>query len=479
AHYTRGLVLAGQNATEDAAAAMDRAIALKADPRFRLARAGLMPIVAPSETAIRRWRRAFEEGFDALIADGVRIDQFPPPASAMTFHMTYQGENDRDLFAKVGRFYAQACPDLSWTAPQLRGTRPGRARRRIGLVSHYLGEHAVAATLIGLLQELPRESMELVLFPVGTDNLAAEIRATADGVVPLTEGLRKARERIAEADCDILLYSDIGMHAVSYWLAFARLAPVQCAIWGHPDTTGLGSIDYFISNDLAEPADAQDHYVERLIRLDGVQTCYRRPHLSADPKARADFGLPGAATLYLCPQSLFKLHPAMDPAFATILRGDPGGRLVLFAHPAREVTAALIRRLGEAMPDAADRIQILPRVRFADFLNVMALADVVLDTWPFGGGNTSYQAIALGRPHVTLPHRFIRGRGTWALYRHMDLLDCVAADAGDYARIALELGRDPIRHAAVSSAIRERGAVVFDDRRVVRSLARFLQEVPL
>lgn len=479
AHYNRGLVLAGQNATDAAAAAMDRALSLRPDSGFRLARAGLMPIVAASEEDIRRWRRSFERGFDAMIAEGVRIEQFPPPASAMTFHMTYQGENDRDLFAKVGGFYAQASPDLSWTAPHLRGRRPVRARRRVGLVSHYLGEHAVAATLVGLLQELPRAHMELIVFPVGTDNLAPEIRAAADGVVALTEGLRRSRERIAEADCDILLYSDIGMHASSYWLAFSRLAPVQCAIWGHPDTTGLDSVDYFVSSDLAEPPDAQAHYRERLVRLDGVQTCYRRPALPQAAKARRDFGLPEDATLYLCPQSLFKLHPAMDPALAAILRGDPKGRLVLFHHPGREVTQSLADRLRGACPDVADRIQFLPRMRFADFLSVMALADVVLDTWPFGGGNTSYQAIAFGKPHVTLPHRFIRGRGTWALYRHMDLPDCVAEDAGDYVRIALALGADPARRATVAAAIRERSPVVFDDRRVVHALTRFLLEVPL
>src|SRR3546814_8369575 len=70
---------------------------------------------------------------------------------------------------------------------------------------------------------------------------------------------------------DLLLYTDIGMNAFSYFLAFARLAPVQCVTWGHPDTTGIPALDYFISNDLAEPEDAESHYSERLVRLDGVQ----------------------------------------------------------------------------------------------------------------------------------------------------------------------------------------------------------------
>ena len=112
-------------------------------------------------------------------------------------------------------------------------------------------------------------------------------------------------------------------------LAFARLAPVQCATWGHPVTTGIPTIDYFISNVDAEPADAAEHYTEQLVRMKNLPTYYAPPSVSSATRSRKDFGLEEKAHLYLCPQSLFKMHPEFDGILSAILRADPKGRIVL------------------------------------------------------------------------------------------------------------------------------------------------------
>jgi predicted O-linked N-acetylglucosamine transferase (SPINDLY family) len=111
------------------------------------------------------------------------------------------------------------------------------------------------------------------------------------------------------------------------------------------------------------------------------------------------------------------------------------------------------------------------------FLGIVAAADVLLDTWPFGGGNTSYQGFAAGVPIATLPGKYLRGRGTLALYRHMGFVDCVADTPERYVDVAVRLGTDPEFHRRMSALIRERSHVLFDDERVGRDLARFLLEV--
>src|SRR3546814_3439188 len=136
-----------------------------------------------------------------------------------------------------------------------------------------------------------------------------------------------------------------------------------CVTWGHPDTTGIPALDYFISNDLAEPEDAESHYSERLVRLDGVQTCYRRPPMPDPFEPRAAFGLPEDATLYLCPQSLFKFHPEMDAAFAAILHRDPRARLVIFRGTDDHATERLLERWRDALDAGMDRFVVLPRMR--------------------------------------------------------------------------------------------------------------------
>ena len=154
--------------------------------------------------------------------------------------------------------------------------------------------------------------------PVLDDEMARAIRAASDRVVVLPPALDAARRAIAELELDVLFYEDIGMDAFTYFLAFARLAPVQCVSYGHPDTTGIANVDYWVSNDLFEPADAAGHYSERLflLRDPGTTAYYYRPQLVPPAKRREEFGLPEGATLYLCPQSLFKLHPDFDAILA-------------------------------------------------------------------------------------------------------------------------------------------------------------------
>ena len=136
------------------------------------------------------------------------------------------------------------------------------------------------------------------------------------------------------------------MSALTYFLAFARLAPLQCLTWGHPDTTGIANLDRFLSCDAMEPAGAERHYSETLVRLPGPTLHYARPALPARLKPRSAFGLPDDAHLYVCPQSLFKIHPDFDRALVELLRRDPQGLVVLISGRDRNLDELLRRRLA-------------------------------------------------------------------------------------------------------------------------------------
>src|SRR5262249_44840918 len=141
--------------------------------------------------------------------------------------------------------------------------------------------------------------------------------------------LATVRQRIAKLELDVLYYADVGMTAWTYFLAFARLAPVQCVTWGHPLTTGIPNLDYFISSELLEGPGAEEHYTEKLVRLPNLAVHYYRPQAPAEVRPRSHYGLEETGRLYGCPQSLFKLHPDFDAILADVLRRDPEGLLVL------------------------------------------------------------------------------------------------------------------------------------------------------
>jgi predicted O-linked N-acetylglucosamine transferase (SPINDLY family) len=264
------------------------------------------------------------------------------------------------------------------------------------------------------------------------------------------------------------------MDALTYTLAFSRMAAVQCATWGHPVTTGSPAIDHFVSSELLEIDGADDHYTERLARLPTLATYYHRPERPPRDGARASLGLADHSHVYACPQTLFKFHPEFDPILAEILRNDPAGELVLIEGRIPTWTKLLRERFARSMPDVADRITWLRPLPRAAFLRLLSTADVALDPIAFGGGNTSYEALAMGTPVVTLPGPLLRSRITQALYAKAGYRELVVKSPTDYARLAVRLGTDPDERRRVSERISASCDVLYEDDAEVRDLEAFL-----
>jgi protein O-GlcNAc transferase len=268
------------------------------------------------------------------------------------------------------------------------------------------------------------------------------------------------------------------MNAMTYALAFSRLAPVQCTTWGHPETTGLNTIDYFVSSDLMELPEADSHYSEKLVRLPSLSLVFHRSDLSESPNfGRAELGLDPAARLYACPQSIYKFHPEFDEALAGILRRDPGGQIVLIRWAYPHADELLKQRLARTMPDVADRIVFITRLQQPAFLRFLTLIDVLLDPFPYGGGNSSLEGFSFGVPVVTLPTPLLRGRITQAFCRRLGISHCIAKDVADYIEIALRLGTNADYRNQVRQQILAGHSRLFEDLSAVRDWEAFFRQV--
>jgi predicted O-linked N-acetylglucosamine transferase (SPINDLY family) len=285
--------------------------------------------------------------------------------------------------------------------------------------------------------------------------------------------LAGARQAIAGLELDALIYGDIGMEPLTYYLAFARLAPVQAHLQGHPVTPGIPNLDYFLTSALQEPADCADHYRETPVPFAGTLFCYE-PVPTVPPATRAEFGLPAQGALYVCPQTLFKFHPDFDAVLRTILEADPDGWLVLLEDRLPARTRQLTDRLAASLGGRRDRVLWVPRMAKQRYFQLIGLAAAVLDTTCFSGANTTLQALGLGVPVVTLPGEFVRGRMTLGWLREGGLMEMCATDAADYARIAARLGRDPVWRQALVDRIRAAAPLLFDRHEVVAEIQDFL-----
>jgi len=480
-HFHLGAVLAREGLLESAAAHYEKADAL--DPRagVKVLLATLVPVIPRSAEEIRSARSAVERNIDDLSRQGLSIDDPFRNIGKANFFLAYQGLDDRDIQTKLARFYESICPSLAFVAPHCKERRePEGARRiKIGFLSRHLRNHTVGQYMRGLIANLDRDAFEkhLFLFPHKKDEITGFIEEHADSVTVLPDALFVARRVVAEKKLDILFYPDIGMEPFTYFLAFSRLAPVQCAFYGHPITTGIGTIDYFISHADCEIPEGDTHYSESLVELsEGVTYAYYyRPPAQMSRKERADFSFADSDHVYLCAQSLFKVHPDFDGMLEGILSKDREGLAVFFQGEHATWTDLLTERLKESLGDSIRRVRFLPRQSYEEYLRLVALSDVILDTPHFNGGATTFDALAMGVPIVTLPGAYMRGRQTYSLYKRMGVMDCIVNTPREYVDKAVRLATDVSYREEIQREIRANSHLIFEDMDMVRELEAHLK----
>jgi predicted O-linked N-acetylglucosamine transferase (SPINDLY family) len=458
--------------TEDAIAAYQQAAAISGDAAHRILAATQLPLVYKDAGDVLAWRQRLSNEVNSLVAAGV-VQDLDAQAATPVFSLPHQGLVDLEIQRQIARLYR--APPLP--PPTLSERTDGRIA--VGFISSYFNQHTIGKLTRGLITRLSRERFHVTVFSIGQhdDAVAREIAASAERYVVLPRQLAAARRAILENAVDVLVYTDIGMDHTAYSLAFSRLARVQCVTWGHPETTGQGTIDYFVSSDMMEAPGAEAHYHERLVRLPGLTFYYYRSQQTLPPMSCEAFGLAPGKRLYACPQSIYKFHPDFDAALAGILRRDPAGLVVLIRWAYEQSDELLRQRFRRVMPDVADRIVFIRRLQQPEFMRFLETIDVMLDPFPYGGGNSSLEGFSCGVPVVTLPTGLLRGRITQALCRRLGLEDCIARDVNDYVEIAVRLGADERLRTSVRERILANQSRLFEDISAVTDWERFLEAV--
>jgi protein O-GlcNAc transferase len=243
ARLNLAFALAGQGRHEDAIAEYDAgARANPSDPRFLIRRALSLPQVCRNREEISVLRGSLETFLESREATELRGDDPIATVGTANFYRVYHGLDDRPLSEKIAAFHRRCFPRLSWTAPHCRSGSPSvsGSRPRLGICSKYLNRHTIGLLFGGVIERLAAiGAFEIIILrpPGRHDDVSRRIDAAADHVIQLPGSLARAQEAVADAELDVLLYTDIGMEPFTYFLAFARLAPVQFVTWGHPVTT--------------------------------------------------------------------------------------------------------------------------------------------------------------------------------------------------------------------------------------------------
>lgn len=417
--------------------------------------------------------------------DPIRIGHGHKAVGALQpFYLAYREENNRELLSEYGKLCARLMQN--WCAKQQLATvkrTPGDTIR-VGIVSAQIRDHSVWNAIVkGWCRHLDRMRFDIDLFSLSS-RPDRETLAAKSMVSNFAEGgrdLRQCVEMILERRPDILIYPEIGMDAMTVRLASLRLAPVQAAGWGHPETTGLPTIDYYLSTEAFEPANAREHYAEQLVALPHLGCCYQPLPVECVEPDLAGLGIQEEFPLLLCPGTPFKYEPRHDRVFIEIARRLGRCRMIFFTQQPQYLSENLRQRLmgvfARAQLDFERYVIFIPKQPRPAFYGLMRRADVFLDTIGFSGFNTAMQAVECGLPIVTREGRFMRGRFASGILKRMGMQELIAATEEEYVEVAVKLAQDAGYRDQIRARIAASRDVLYEDVAPIRALEEFLMGV--
>jgi predicted O-linked N-acetylglucosamine transferase (SPINDLY family) len=415
--------------------------------------------------------------------------------TCMPYAVSYHEQNNVELLKSYSQLLRIICPFINYYSPKLaekvlkkRDTNTKMtsnniliknnisSKKRICFISDsFTTDTSVLRDRISIIGKLDRNRYDVYFasfYPFeAIKGIIAKVfmERIRSNYIYLGGSLGSARQILEKYEFNYIVYPDLGMKLLPTLLAYSRIAPIQITTWGHSETSGIDTIDYFISSELFEldyklqdrlHEDPQTHYSEKLILMKSLGTYYISPHkLFVENnekyikglktfKTREQYGFTNKDHLYVCLQTFYKLNTAFELCLARILELDPSG-IILLSNTFPFCKSHLERLKKNIGIEKLKRVRWYGSLEKDEFLNLVSVSDVCLDPFPFGGCNTSYDAFDYNIPVITMvgSGNFLHGRFTTGLYKKMALDECIANTPDEYADIASRIGiNDKLQH---------------------------------
>jgi len=415
---------------------------------------------------------------------GKRLDDgYKAVGCSQPFYLAYQEENNKQLLAEYGALCHKLMSHWQQQEKCFPESKPFNIPVRLGIVSNHVYRHSVWNALMkGWIRHLDRSRFEVSIFYVGTktDEETQYARSVATSFVEGRATLPSWVEAILASRIDILLYPEIGMDLMTVKLASLRLAPIQVGAWGHPETTGLRTMDYYLSADLLEPNGSEKYYTEELIKLPNLGCCYGRSAVTPIAPDLVALGIAENCPLLVCPGVPFKYAPQHDRIFTELAKQLGRCQFIFFIHEGKELSQLVKERLTLRFSEEGLHLNefcvFVPWQTQESFYGLMQRADVYLDTIGFSGFNTAMQATECGLPIVTREGQFMRGRLASGILKRIGLQELVADNEDHYVALAVKLASDRQYNRTIRQKIEANRRALYDDLEPVRALEYFLVE---
>jgi len=403
----------------------------------------LSPLIAGDKKEIDDYRKKIEKGLDEIINSDIKLDYdndqvISPPF----FELTYTDKDNLELNKKMVKAFRKIYQPLNH---KISINQKLKDKIKIGFISEFFTDHTIGKLFKNLIFSLNLKFFDVVIYHSNKTKKGKILeefqnenkKGFKNEILP--DKLIDKIKVIEKENFDVLFYPDIGMSIEFYFLSLIRLAKYQIMSWGHPETTGSESIDFFLCSKNLISKNSEKFYSEKFLIIDKLPMIYNKPII----ENKLDDKDISKKNIYSCPQTLFKFHPDFDDYLFDILKKDKKGILYLLKDTHKIYYLKLLERFKKNKNFDSERVIFLDPLNLNQFIDHLGTSSVLLDPIYFGSGNSFHESMFYGTQTVTCPTKYIKSRIVSAAYIQMEVKDPpIVKDKDDYVSKAIEIAND-------------------------------------
>ena len=415
------------------------------DERWLIRKKIILPMIFKDKDDVKSSRNRLNQNLNEILNSKknflLDIDNqlLRPPQ----FQLSYDEYDNLEINKKCVKLFRKIYPQINETHI-LKDV--SKSKIKIGFISEHLTDHTIGKLFKGIILNLDKNKFDTVIFHTQKTKKGAIyenfINAEKNNIIKnyiLPKKFKDKQKIISEQGLDILFYPEIGLSLDLYYLSFIRLAKYQITSWGHPETTGNNTIDYFLTSKLIEAQGSEKNFSENLLYSNYLPMYYYTPIIKNELKKDEL----SKNNIYSCPQTLFKIHPDFDDVLGNILKKDKNAILYFIKDFNNTWYKKLITRFKKNKNLDLDRIKFMDGLSWEGYINHCGQASVLLDPLYFSAGNSFYESMFYGTPTVTKPTKYTKSRLVLGAYNQMEIQDAPIVDKiNDYVETAVAIANN-------------------------------------
>ncbi len=437
------LILEDQDKIDEAKEYIDIGLNEKLlDEYWKIKKKLILPTIFKDLRDIDNSRGELEKNIDATLNldETTFLDIDTQLIKPVQFDLSYNQYDNLKINKKCISFYRKIYPQLN-KANSLK--KVSNNKINIGFISEYLTDHTIGKLFKGIILNLDKNKFDIKVFHTTKTKKGKNYQDLIDSEKTgqirnfiLPTKFNEKQKVINSENLDILFYPEIGLSLELYYLSFIKLASHQITSWGHPETTGNHTIDYFLTSKLIEALGSKKNFSEKLLYADYLPMYYYSPIvknlLSRDELSKNN--------IYSCPQTLFKIHPDFDQIIAKIHKQDKNAKIYFIKDLNKTYYKKLLIRFNKNKEIDLERIKFLDGLTWENYINHCGHASVLLDPIYFGAGNSFYESMFYGTPTVSKPTKYTKSRLVLGAYQQMQIEEAPIVNSVDeYVNKSIEI----------------------------------------